>query len=169
MVRSPDQHVLVLGLGNPIVSDDSVGLAVAEEVARLLAETPFPAVEVRTSFRGGFDLLDLLEGYACVVIVDSLDVPVPCPGVVHRLQVADVSGSGRLISQHEISLANVLRLGEQLSLPMPKQVVIFGVEVGDLRTVHEGLTPAVQAAVAPLAQVIYAEAAKLSAGLSAAS
>ena len=61
----PDR-TLVLGMGNPILSDDGFGLVVAE---RLLA-LPLPAgVEVIQSEVAGLRLLELMRGFDKVIIV----------------------------------------------------------------------------------------------------
>lgn len=148
-------RTVVLGLGNPVLSDDGVGLAVAAEVKRLLAERPIPGVDVLASTRAGFELIDLLRGYARAIIVDCLTLPNPQPGRVHRLELDDVSGSARLINAHEISIAVAFRLARQLAIPMPGAVEILAVEAEDTATIAEGLTPAVAAAVAPLSRAIY--------------
>jgi len=146
----------VLGLGNPVCSDDGAGLAVAAELARLLAQAPIPAVDVLTSTRGGFELLDLLQGYARAIIVDCLDVPNPHPGRIRQLTLRDVSGSPRLINAHEITIGVAFQLAERLGLRMPDQVQILGIEGRDLHTLGEELTPAVRAAVQSLARRIHA-------------
>ena len=153
----PVGRTVVLGLGNPVLSDDGVGLAVAAEVKRLLAEEPIPGVDVLASTRAGFELIDLLRGYARAIIVDCLTLPDPVPGRVRRLGLDDVAGSSRLINAHEISVAVAFRLAQQLAIPMPGEVEILAVEAEDTTTLNEGLTPAVAAAVAPLAQAIYEE------------
>ena len=151
----PVGRTVVLGLGNPVLSDDGVGLAVAAEVKRLLAEEPIPGVDVLASTRAGFELIDLLRGYARAIIVDCLTLPDPVPGRVRRLGLDDVAGSSRLINAHEISVAVAFRLAQQLAIPMPGEVEILAVEAADTTTIAEGLTPAVAAAVVPLSRVIY--------------
>ena len=151
----PVGRTVVLGLGNPVLSDDGVGLAVAAEVKRLLAEEPIPGVDVLASTRAGFELIDLLRGYARAIIVDCLTLPDPVPGRVRRLGLDDVAGSARLINAHEISVAVAFRLAQQLAIPMPGEVEILAVEAADTSTIAEGLTPAVAAAVVPLSRVIY--------------
>jgi hypothetical protein len=42
-----------------------------------------------------------------------------------------------------------------MGVPMPGEVEIIAVEAGDASTIAEGLTPAVQATVGPLAREIY--------------
>jgi hydrogenase maturation protease len=146
----------VLGLGNPILSDDGVGLVVAQELRRLLGRRPIPGVEVLDSSRGGFDLIELLQGYARAILVDSLDLPDPRPGRIRQLTLRDVSGCARLIGAHEITIGAAFQLAERLGIPMPCQVRIFGIEGRDIHTLGEGLTPSVRAAARPLAQHLHA-------------
>ena len=150
---------VVLGLGNPVLSDDAVGLKVAERLRELLAERPLPGVDVLCSTRGGLELLELLAGYARAVIVDALTLPEPDPGRVHELGLASFAGMARLVGSHDISLSQTFRLAEGLSIPMPSEVIIFGVEAAEVHEFSEELTPAVAGVVEPLARQIYGMAA----------
>ena len=152
---STNGRTVVLGLGNPVLSDDGVGLAVAAEIKRLLAEAPVRGVDVLASTRAGFELIDILRGYACAIIVDCIVLPDPQPGRVCRLTLDEVSGCARLVNAHEMSVGTTFRLAEQMGIPMPAEVGIIAVEAGDTSTIAEGLTPAVQATVGPLAREIY--------------
>jgi hydrogenase maturation protease len=154
---SPPGRTVVLGLGNPVLCDDGVGLVVAAAVLRLLEETPVPGADVLASTRAGFELLDLLQWYRRAILVDCLTVPDPVPGRVHRLTLEDVSGSARLVNAHDLSLGNVFRLATRMGIPMPEEVDILAVEGGDTRTFTEGLTPAVAAAAGPIAAAIHAD------------
>ena len=149
-------RIAVLGMGNPVVSDDRVGLAVAEELRRLLAEAPIEGVAVLESTRGGFELIDLLSGFSDAVIIDCLTLPQPSPGRVQRLSLDRVTGSARLINAHEISLTQAFQLAAKMGIAMPRSVEIFAIEGGDTSTISEEMTPAVAAAVEPLAREIHA-------------
>jgi len=148
-------RTVVLGLGNPVLRDDGVGLAVAAELQRLLTAAPVRGVDVLTSTRAGFELIDLLRGYTRAVIVDCIVLPDPRPGRVCGLTLDDVSGCARLVNAHEMSVSTAFRLAEQMGIPMPGEVEIIAVEAGDASTIAEGLTPAVQAAVGPLSREIF--------------
>jgi len=67
---SPDP-ILVIGVGNPLRSDDALGVLVAEQVRKL----GYPQVEVITSRGENIDLLSLWKGYSRVVVVDAMTVP----------------------------------------------------------------------------------------------
>jgi hydrogenase maturation protease len=151
----PPLRTVVLGLGNPLLTDDAAGLAVAGELARLLVGRPIAGVEVATSTRGGFELIDLLTGFDRAVIVDALITTAPCPGRVHRLGPGQVAGSARLIGSHDIGLAGALDLARALGVTMPASVIVLGIEAADVTTFAETPTPAVAAAIGRLARELH--------------
>ncbi len=61
---------IILGLGNPILSDDGVGNRVALELEDRVAERQDVAV-METSM-SGLSLIDLLAGYDKAIIVDAI-------------------------------------------------------------------------------------------------
>lgn len=148
-------RTVVLGLGNPVLCDDGVGLAVVAALRQLLKAAPIPGVDVLASTRAGFELIDLLRDYRRAILVDCLALPNPQPGRVRRLSRDDVSGSTRLVNAHEVSVGVAFQLAEQLGIPMPTEVEILAVEAADTCTLVERLTPAVEAAVDPLSREIY--------------
>jgi hydrogenase maturation protease len=148
-------RTVVLGLGNPVLCDDGVGLAVVSTLRELLVAAPIPGVDVLASTRAGFELIDLLRDYRRAVLVDCLTLPEPQPGRVQRLGLDDVAGASRLVNVHELSAGMAFQLAERMGIPMPAEVEILAVEAADTWTIVEGLTPAVEAAVGPLAREIY--------------
>jgi hydrogenase maturation protease len=150
--------VAVLGLGNPVLTDDAVGLHVAAEVERLLRKHPIAGVSVLTSTRAGFELINLLTGFTHALIIDCLELPHPFPGHVRRLDLNMLSGSARLVGVHDISVADAFELAATLGTRMPGTVEIYAVEGGDTQTLCEEMTPAIAAAVTPLARALYARA-----------
>jgi hydrogenase maturation protease len=148
-------RTVVLGLGNPVLSDDAVGLKVAERLRELLVERPVPGVSVLCSTRGGLELLDLLSGYARAVIVDALTLPEPDPGRVHKLDLTTFAGMARLVGSHDISLSQAFQLAERFGIPMPGEVIILGIEAGEVHEFSEELTPPVARVVDPLARQIH--------------
>ena len=146
--------VLVLGLGNDILTDDAVGLAVARAVRERLAG--HPAIEVVETTEMGLALLDAITGRAAVVLVDSIQTGAP-PGTVQEI-AADALPRVLSTAPHFLGIGETLALGRQLGLPMPGTVRIFAIEVADALTLGTQLTPAVAAAVAPAAERVAAAA-----------
>jgi hydrogenase maturation protease len=152
--------VAVLGLGNPVLCDDAVGLHVAAEVERLLRDESIPGVTVLTSTRAGFELIELLSGFTHALIIDCLELPHPIPGRIQRLELSNLSGSVRLVGVHDISIADAFELASTLGTSMPGIVEIYAVEGGETQTLTEEMTPPVTAVVAPLAGSILARVAE---------
>ena len=141
---SPSPRLLLLGLGNDILTDDAVGLRVVHELRRELAG--HPSIDIRETTEMGLALLDFITGYPAVVIVDSIQTGRVAPGFLHELDAAALNQlTGR--TPHFLGLSETLALGRQLGLAMPEQVKIFAIEVADAFTLGTTLTPALQAAL----------------------
>jgi hydrogenase maturation protease len=136
--------VLVLGLGNDVLTDDAIGLQVARQLERTFAGHPL--IHVRETTEMGLALLDFLTGYSAVVIVDSIQTGEAAPGSVHELDAAALKQlTGR--TPHFLGVGETLALGRLLELPMPAKVTVFAIEVEDPFTLGTQLTPTLQAAL----------------------
>ena len=123
---------LVLGMGNPILSDDGVGLLVAE---RLRTSALPDGVEVLQSEVAGLRLLELVRGFTRVIIIDALKSPAEVerePGEIVRYEAKDFRGGHRYGSAHSIGLDTVLELGQRLGYDMPEEVTVFAIEAVDV-------------------------------------
>lgn len=145
---------LVLGLGNPVLTDDGVGWHVVGELRR--RGRLHPEVELEECCRGGLSLMERMVGYDVVVVVDAAAsggrVP---PGTVRRLAVGDAP-TRHSASAHDASLATALAVGRAAGahLPSDLDVYLVGVEAAECAVFSEVLTPAVAAAVPYAAAVV---------------
>jgi hydrogenase maturation protease len=137
-------HTVVVGLGNPLLADDGVGIAVVRALVGRLAGT---GVRVEESAWGGLRFLDLLAGYDRAVLVDAIQWRHGPVGTVYCLTPEEAIPTVRATGYHDLSLGQALALGSHLGMPLPRSVVVFAVEVVDTTTVRESLSPAVAAAV----------------------
>jgi len=143
---------LVIGLGSPLLCDDSVGLKVAREVrCRLGQQSP---VEVQEDVRGGLQLMERLAGYDRAIIVDAI-LTGAAPGTIHQLTPADIP-TQRSASQHDVNLPTALELGRQLGVHLPpsERILLVGIEADDILTFNEECTPPVTAAIPLAVQVV---------------
>ncbi len=138
------ERIVVIGLGNPLLTDDSVGVRAAEILSERLAGT---SVDVLQSSWGGMRFIDLLAGYDRAIIVDAIEWRRGPPGTVYRLSADETIPTARAVSYHDVSLGTALSLGRTLDIPLPTQTVFFAVEVMETSTFGEALTPAVEAAL----------------------
>ncbi len=147
--------MLVLGLGNAILSDDAVGLHVARALRRRLEpEEDIAAVEVEEM---GLSLLDYIVGCRDLVIVDSIQTGRVPPGCLHEID-GDDNLTRRSASPHFLGVGETIACGRLLGLAMPRRVRIFAVEVNDPFTLGESLTPPVAAALDSVADRVLAAA-----------
>jgi hydrogenase maturation protease len=136
--------VLLLGLGNDLLTDDAIGLQVTRQLQAPFAE--HPAVHVRETTEMGLALLDFLTGYRAVLIVDSIQTGQAAPGFIHELEAASLKTlTGR--TPHFLGVGETLALGRLLELPMPAEVRILAIEVEDPFTLGTQLTPTLQTAL----------------------
>jgi hydrogenase maturation protease len=136
---------LILGLGNPLVRDDSVGLRVVWELQRRLADRS--DVEVEEDYWGGLRLMERMVGYDRAIIVDAIVTGSP-PGTIHRLTPHGIP-TQKSSSSHDVNLPTALALGRQvgLALPADDDILLVGIEAEDILTFGDDCTPAVQAAI----------------------
>ncbi len=143
------RRVLLLGLGNDLLTDDAIGLRVA--VAARDQLKAHPNVTVIESSEMGLSLLDLVTGYDDLVVVDAVQTGQSPPGHVHEFDTTDLQ-TLPLASPHFLGLGETLALGRRLALPVPTRVKILAIEVQDPFTVGTRLTPALESALPQLVQ-----------------
>ena len=78
---------LLLGMGNPILCDDAVGIRLAGAVAERLGPRPGLDVVEECSV-GGLNLLEVIAGYDRVVVLDSIMTGDGVPGTWYALRRA---------------------------------------------------------------------------------
>lgn len=145
---------LILGVGSSILTDDSVGLVVAGRLGERLAGRG--DVDVGVNEEAGFSLLEESLGYDRLVVIDSI-LTGREPGAVMRLDLADLGRTIHSNSPHGANLATVMELGRQQNMDVPDEVVIYAIEVVDVLTFGEELTPALAARVGAIVDEIIGE------------
>ena len=136
---------LIIGLGNPLVTDDSVGLRVAAELKTRLADRP--GVVVDEDYWGGLRLMERMVGYDRAIVIDAIITGAE-PGTIHHLTPGSIP-TQRSASAHDMNLATALAFGRQAGVHLPENenILLVGIEVEDVINFGEDCTPAVQAAV----------------------
>jgi hydrogenase maturation protease len=136
---------LIIGLGNPIVSDDSIGLRVAASLKPLLADRP--DVDVTEDYWGGLRLMERMIGYDRAIVIDAICTGSP-PGTIHHLTTSSMS-TQKSASAHDVNLPTALAFGRRAGahLPADADVRLIGIEAEDLINFSDQCTPAVAAAI----------------------
>jgi hydrogenase maturation protease len=122
--------ILVLGIGNPILTDDAVGILVVRAITGVDADVEEAPV-------GGLVLLDFIRGYDKVIVVDAVKTGRP-PGTVSVLTPQEIKRALHASSTHDVSFFEAVQLGNQLfPEEMPSDIVVVGIEVSDVETFSE--------------------------------
>lgn len=148
-----DRDVLVLGLGNILLSDEGVGVRVIEQLQRNW-ELP-DNIEVLDGGTAGMELLDHLANRDHLIVVDAIKAGHP-PGTVMRLSGSAVPTFFAVkISPHQVALADVLA-ALRLTDEAPHTVTVIGVEPLSLAT-GLAMTAVVVARIGSLVDFVVAE------------
>ena len=139
--------ILVLGVGNPILSDDGVGIHVVRALQKKFSH--IPDLEFDELSTGGLSLAERFVGYRYVIVIDALALQGGIPGDVYRHTIEDYKTTIHSYCAHDCNLATAYEiLEEQLgSDKMPVEVIIIGVEVEKIDEFSEELTDTVQKAM----------------------
>ena len=145
-------RTLILGLGNPILSDDAAGLQAARLLYELIDGEGVDLVEAAVA---GMQTVQLLSGYDRAVVIDVVQDEERV-GEVWRLDCDELE-SGSSTSSHSIGVGRALRLAELVGLPVPEQVVIYAIAAADTTTFGERLTPKLEQALPGIVRRIAAD------------
>ena len=141
-------NTTIIGLGNPILSDDSVGIKAARQLAEVLKDRE--DVEVVEVYAGGLRLMDALVGHGRAVIIDAMQTGAPA-GTVRRFSISELPKTRNLASSHDVDLPTALETGRTLGLQMPEEITIFGIEAREVEQFGESLSEEVQRALGEVA------------------
>ncbi len=142
------RRTLVLGMGNPVLGDDAIGIVVAGSLKATLEG--LPGVDVlEECCVGGLNLLEVLEGYDRLVACDSIKTTGGIPGTWYAFEATALRETMHLRNVHDANFATSLALGRALGMHLPDDCDchIVAVEVDNTTTFSEDLTPALQAAL----------------------
>lgn len=138
-------RTLIVCIGNELVADDGAGQAVYEN----LRQQVLPA-RVRLAFLGlgGVDLLEVLAGEECLIVVDGVQLG-SAPGTVHRLGWDRLpERPARPVSGHGIGIREAIGVGKILYPErMPQDIHLIGIEGRCFDRLGEPISEAVARAV----------------------
>lgn len=154
----PDLHrpyngksLTIIGLGNELLSDDGAGIRVVRELKKRLGADAITFHELSV---GGLQLLDYIVGHDHCIIVDAVVTGTHPPGTMLRfVQTAD-SEPVRLSSSHQVDLTQVVSLAQLFGADIPRRLVVYGIEAGDITTFRDGCTEEVSRAIPRLVEAI---------------
>lgn len=148
--------MIVMGLGNLLLTDDGAGVAALHLLSR--DARLGGSVELVDGGTLGLALLDYFDPESVLILLDAVRADAP-PGTVLVLEGDDVAAAAETkLSPHQVGVADLLAAAEHTGRT-PRRIVLIGVvpeslELGVTRT------PAVQAALAAMVDATVVEMAR---------
>lgn len=123
--RMREQEIVVIGLGNPLMTDEGIGIHL---VAKLAERAEFPDVGFHDLGTSGTRILHVIAGKRKAIFVDCALMGEE-PGVIRRFTPEDAQSVKNLgqFSLHEVDLFSILELSRRLG-ECPGEIVIFGIQ-----------------------------------------
>ena len=144
--------VLVLGVGNILLSDEGVGVRVIEAMRGMALPDNVELLDVGT---GALDIIDIIAHREKVIIIDAVRGGGE-PGAVYRFTPNDIAiQSPAPISAHQFDIPGTLNMAV-LAGCLPQQIVIFGIEPKRVDWSLE-LSPEVAAVIPRVIELITSE------------
>ncbi|OGW40365.1 MAG: Ni,Fe-hydrogenase maturation factor [Nitrospirae bacterium RBG_13_39_12] len=144
--------MVILGVGNILLSDEGVGVHVANE----LIKTDLPqGVSVVEGGTDGFRLLNVITEADRLIVIDSVKGGSE-PGSIYRFDINEVRNipSGFKTSVHQIGILEVINLSELIG--KKPHTTIIGIEPKSLEMSME-LSPEVKAKIPRIIELIFDE------------
>ena len=154
MNASGEGGTVIIGMGNPLLSDDGVGIAVAHAVAERLRNCMnLTVTELHT---GGIRLMEAMAGFKRAVVVDAMLSGAP-PGTLRRFDPKDFVTTKNTFSSHDTNFGTAYDLGVMAGVDLPERVSFWGIEAREFDLFGECFTDEVAAAVPGAVERIVAE------------
>jgi len=150
---------IVLGVGNPILCDDGVGIHVARQIKEKISD---PNIVVDEALTGGMNLLDLITGYDKAILIDAVNIQNAEVGDVKCFPLSSLSTT-HSNNPHDVSLMEALELAEKLGeTRIPKEITVIGIVLKEIPYIFgEKLSPRIAKAVPKAVEMTLSEIEKI--------
>jgi hydrogenase maturation protease len=150
--KSSPQKIIILGVGNVLLSDEGVGVHVANELMKM--EFP-PNVSVLEGGTDGFRLLNVITEAERLIVIDAVRGGAQ-PGSIYRFDINDVRNcpSGFKTSVHQIGILEVIDLSGLIG--KTPHTTVIGVEPKSLKMGME-LSPEIKAKIPRVIKLVFDE------------
>ncbi len=123
--------IILVGMGNPILGDDRIGVLIMREIEALYNASHKPNGDVifEEANLGGLALLDIIDGFEKAILVDSISSGSYPVGTLLRLTKEDFTETRHISSMHDINFATALEMGDKMGHKIPVEFDIYAVEI----------------------------------------
>lgn len=133
-----EKKILVLGIGNDILMDDGIG---PKLVNGLKEKFPNPDIKYETTWMGGLDILEFIQGYQTVIFIDAIKTKDGIPGTIYHFTLSDFKETLHLSSLHDVSFLTAIEMGKKIGHAIPENIHIIAIEIVEDMVFGESFTP----------------------------
>jgi len=152
------KKTIILGIGNPILRDDGVGIHVADELKKQIDD---PNVKIDSAFTGGMNLLDMIIGHDRAILIDAVKIRDKKSGEVNMFKLGELSAF-HTANPHDLSLPQAIEMAKRLGeTRIPDEIKLVGINLGELPCdFGENLSPEIKNAVPKAVELVKEEVKK---------
>jgi hydrogenase maturation protease len=119
-------RTIVVGVGNPLLGDDGVGILVVKELRKRAAKMD---IVIEEAYTGGLNLLDIIVGYDWAIIVDAIAIPEKKVGEVMLLDPRSID-SAHSSNPHNVSFIEALDLSQRIrEWAVPERIDLVAINI----------------------------------------
>lgn len=145
---------IILGIGNPILQDDGVGIHVINTLRDQIND---PTITIDTAYTGGMNLLDRIRGYDRAILIDAVKQKHGKIGDVKRYVLPDIP-TVHSANPHDVSLAEAIQLSQSIGeTNIPKTIIVIGIVIKNNLDFGEHLSPEVACAIPTALHMVLSE------------
>ena len=131
---------VVVGFGSTALKDDGLPVRL---IAQLATDPRFRHMTFLTSPVGGLEVIQLMSGHSCAVLLDTVKTGKAVPGEISHFIYPDFHETLHLSSQHDASFEQALELAKKLGIPLPGHIHILAIEIEDNLTLGERMSESI--------------------------
>jgi len=137
-MMSTDNKILILGIGNVLMGDEGVGV---HAIKKMEKETFPPNVTLLDGGTGGFHLLEYLQEYPNVIMIDATMDNDPA-GTIKVIEPKFATDFPKALSAHDIGLRDLIESAVVLG-ELPKMFLIT-LTIDSIQSMEMNLSPEIE-------------------------
>ena len=139
---------VIVGVGNPILGDDGIGIYVARDLKGKLD------ADIREGYTGGLNLLDLILGYDKAILIDAVYLEDMEIGEVKVMDINEL-GTAHSTNPHDATLMEAIEMSRRMGEEMiPSEIILVGIRIERVEEFSEILSEKIRGSVGVAAGVV---------------
>jgi hydrogenase maturation protease len=128
--------IIIIGVGNPLMGDDTIGIVILEELRKLSNRAD---VTFATAQFSGIPLAEMLIGHERAIIIDSIIRADASYGELYRIKYTKGSNH-HPESMHTIGIIDAMGVLERHGAKMPDVISIYAINIRHEQVVSDKIS-----------------------------